>query len=248
MATPKQIAANRQNAKKSTGPTTLAGRANSSCNALKHGLTAAKITIFDEDAEAFNALYTDMMKEMAPVGSLEEFYAERAAICMWRLLRVPRIESEMFQCERRDAIMDFAAYQKQEGNNQMVMWPLHESRIAAANSQEEAYKEGNRMAARGRSLLKKYNRNVHKDVGNSAAVFRRLSGGQDLIARLSRYEADLERMLFRALAALHQLQAQRYDTIVEAPATVERLADTSQAVGSPLGQDKDAVKSARMRL
>jgi len=39
MATDKQIAANRRNAQKSTGPKSLAGRARSSRNSLRHGLT-----------------------------------------------------------------------------------------------------------------------------------------------------------------------------------------------------------------
>ena len=40
MASEKQIAANRANAKKSTGPKTAAGRSKSSRNALRHGLSA----------------------------------------------------------------------------------------------------------------------------------------------------------------------------------------------------------------
>jgi hypothetical protein len=39
MATEKQIAANRANAKRSTGPKTAAGRARSSRNAYRHGLS-----------------------------------------------------------------------------------------------------------------------------------------------------------------------------------------------------------------
>ena len=39
MATEKQIRANRENAKKSTGPKTAAGRTRSSRNALRHGLS-----------------------------------------------------------------------------------------------------------------------------------------------------------------------------------------------------------------
>src|SRR4051794_31090899 len=39
MATEKQIAANRANAKRSTGPKTVAGKLRSSRNAFRHGLT-----------------------------------------------------------------------------------------------------------------------------------------------------------------------------------------------------------------
>jgi hypothetical protein len=39
MATEKQLRANRENAKKSTGPKTAGGRARSSRNALSHGLS-----------------------------------------------------------------------------------------------------------------------------------------------------------------------------------------------------------------
>ncbi len=40
MATEKQIAANRRNAQKSTGPKSDAGKAKAKFNALKHGMTA----------------------------------------------------------------------------------------------------------------------------------------------------------------------------------------------------------------
>ena len=45
MSTPKQIAANRRNAQKSTGPRTTAGKAKTRLNPLKHGLTAETIVL-----------------------------------------------------------------------------------------------------------------------------------------------------------------------------------------------------------
>ena len=48
MASRRQIAANRRNARKSTGPRTSAGKLRSRSNALKHGLTAETvITVFE---------------------------------------------------------------------------------------------------------------------------------------------------------------------------------------------------------
>jgi len=53
MATAKQIAANRGNALRSTGPRTLEGRKASAMNALKHGMTSRTVLLPDEDPGEF---------------------------------------------------------------------------------------------------------------------------------------------------------------------------------------------------
>ena len=49
MATAKQASANRLNAAKSTGPRTKSGKALSSRNALKHGLSAEQVVMLAEE-------------------------------------------------------------------------------------------------------------------------------------------------------------------------------------------------------
>ena len=51
----RQIEANRRNARKSTGPTTEAGKQRSRCNAVRHGLTAETVIGALEDAEDYKA-------------------------------------------------------------------------------------------------------------------------------------------------------------------------------------------------
>ncbi|MHC4795738.1 MAG: hypothetical protein ACYTF1_03755, partial [Planctomycetota bacterium] len=71
----KQLQANRQNAKKSTGPKTPEGKARSSQNALKHGLLARQILINDDDpnekTEDFDQLLSDLVDELQPDGRIQ---------------------------------------------------------------------------------------------------------------------------------------------------------------------------------
>ena len=66
MATTAQIAANRSNAAKSTGPLTKSGKARSSRNALRHGLTAEQVVISGEDPAAFETLQDDLYAHYQP--------------------------------------------------------------------------------------------------------------------------------------------------------------------------------------
>ena len=53
MATPAQLAANRANAQRSTGPRSVEGKSVSRFNALKHGVDAASIALPGEDSAAY---------------------------------------------------------------------------------------------------------------------------------------------------------------------------------------------------
>lgn len=96
----KQIAANRRNARKSTGPRTPSGKAVSSRNALKHGILARETLITSgaapEDAGEFTHLLTSLAHDLAPEGRLEELLVQQIAIAYWRLRRVLRADSAVF--------------------------------------------------------------------------------------------------------------------------------------------------------
>ena len=97
MATQKQIEANRQNALKSTGPKSEAGKAASSANALSHGLSASLDAVLpDEDADAFERLRQGVIADLAPAGALQGALAERVAVLLWRLDRAARLEAQLF--------------------------------------------------------------------------------------------------------------------------------------------------------
>jgi hypothetical protein len=81
----------------STGPRTEAGKAVSSMNSLKHGLTSRKVVLPGENQAEFDRLHNDLVSEHAPVGALETELVAEIAACLWRLQRARRYESTILE-------------------------------------------------------------------------------------------------------------------------------------------------------
>lgn len=95
MTTSKQIAANRRNAKKSTGPKTEEGKAISSRNAMRHGIFGTDMAHGGEDPEAFDALVEALREDLKPVGALEHSLVDQIAIAFWRNKRLAKAERDV---------------------------------------------------------------------------------------------------------------------------------------------------------
>lgn len=93
MASEKQIAANRRNAAKSTGPRTAGGKAASSRNALKHGVLSKQALSEYEDIQTFQTLLAKLVEELEPVSVIECTLVERIAILLWREKRLAETEA-----------------------------------------------------------------------------------------------------------------------------------------------------------
>ncbi len=96
MATERQIAANRLNSQKSSGPKSPDGKAPSSRNHLSHGFTSntAKL-IGGEDPEKFKALLADLMGEYQPATPTEQILVEKMVQNQWLSGRAFRLESDV---------------------------------------------------------------------------------------------------------------------------------------------------------
>lgn len=88
-----RLAANRANARKSTGPRSAAGRRAVRLNALRHGLAGETAVLPEEDAAAFGELLDDMERRFAAVGGAERVLVRRMAESMWRLRRGAALEA-----------------------------------------------------------------------------------------------------------------------------------------------------------
>ena len=91
-----QLAANRANAAKSTGPRTPEGKARCAQNARKHGFAAANFTVvrYEEIAEVDN-LKADAVATYRPGNSQELFAVERIALAQQSILRASRLEASL---------------------------------------------------------------------------------------------------------------------------------------------------------
>lgn len=92
-ASEKQVAANRCNALRSTGPRTPGGKRASKLNALKHGLRANEVIIpGQEDPAEFREFVQGFYDDLRPQGSTESSYVDEIALAEWRLRRARRVE------------------------------------------------------------------------------------------------------------------------------------------------------------
>jgi hypothetical protein len=88
-----RLAANRENAQKSTGPVTAEGKAKSSLNAVKHGLTGATVMFANAgDAKNYARHSADYQQQLQPVGPEESALVQSIADIRWRLATIPVLE------------------------------------------------------------------------------------------------------------------------------------------------------------
>ena len=161
MTSDKQRKANRENARKSTGPRTPEGKAVTRLNAVKHGLLSQEVLLPEEDAAALRELGERVRAELQPVGQLENMLVEQIIVGFWRLHRLRRVEAGIF------------------------------AREFSGGSVRAAGSSATDTAALGLSFIRD---------GNGANAF----------SKLSRYEAAIERSLYKALHELQRLQAARH--------------------------------------
>jgi hypothetical protein len=84
MSTEAQVRANQQNARQSTGPKTEDGKAASSQNNFRHGLTGASFTVLDfEDQDEYDCVLCGLRSEHQPSTMTESILVEKMAQSYW---------------------------------------------------------------------------------------------------------------------------------------------------------------------
>ncbi len=97
-----QLTANRQNAQLSTGPRTAEGKAKSSLNAVRTGLTGRTILLSASEADAYELHITRFACDWNPVGDRETELVQSLADTQWRLNRIPILEAGLYASRRME--------------------------------------------------------------------------------------------------------------------------------------------------
>lgn len=102
----KQLTANKQNAKKSTGPKTSEGKQIASRNATKFGLHAKDIiinsTYLKENRDEYEFLLESLYRDLNPATETEEYLVIRIAQCLWRSRRAYIAETAVINNQIND--------------------------------------------------------------------------------------------------------------------------------------------------
>ncbi|WLA68421.1 hypothetical protein [Bradyrhizobium diazoefficiens] len=112
MASKRQIEANRANAARSTGPKTVRGKANSSRNALRHGLAKSCKRDDPEVATLMVAIRAGLAREIGPELAAAVAYAK----CdLWRVRLVRQtVLADLWDCPIADVVRRLGGLERYE--------------------------------------------------------------------------------------------------------------------------------------
>jgi hypothetical protein len=103
-----RLAANAANARLSTGPSTPAGKAKSSVNAVTTALTGRTVLLPSDDGAAYRQHLQDFADEFHPVGPREAELVQAIADHAWRLIRISNLEMAFFASGHEQFAEQFA--------------------------------------------------------------------------------------------------------------------------------------------
>jgi hypothetical protein len=188
----RQIAANRRNARESTGPITQEGKQRSRCNAVRHGLTAETVIGALEDAEDYQAFEAAVAAGFDAETAVERELVLRLASLLWRLRRATAIDTGLLETPTElDTAKDLES-------------TLAPNERAAAGVAQIGSLENP-------TSLEDSDDIAQNDTLNSAITRRFLQLDCKAFERLGRYETALWRQVYQVIFVLNVLRRQNLD-------------------------------------
>ena len=204
MATEKQIVANQQNAKHSTGPRTESGKRRSRRNAIRHGLTAETVIDTLEDATHYMAFERAIKSDYSPQTAIEGQLVSRLASLLWRLRRAVIVESGLLNMQA-EMICDQGASRPTElniDNLSIFRQFLRPIDLEIPTIKQKEAREDIRVDSIHSDKAKTTQTNT-----NIARAFLRLTSlDAGAFERLGRYETNLWRQTAQILLLLSSIE------------------------------------------
>jgi len=206
MATEKQIIANQQNAKHSTGPRTESGRRRSRRNAVRHGLTAETVIDILEDAADYRAFERAIKSDYSPQTAIEGQLVSRLASLLWRLRRAVIIESGLLNMQAETIQSPSSRPTSEYDVDKLSIFRkfLYSSHLETSMSKQQGGKEDIGIDSIGAE--------TNYTNTNIARSFLRLTDLDNRVfERLSRYEMTLWRQTAQILLLLSAIEFRAKD-------------------------------------
>ena len=154
-------------------------------NAVKHGLRAQRAVLPDEDEKLYAELVEKLREEFVPSTVIEDELVSQAAAILWKLARARRADREV---SIRHACYEQIRIESQDKHERTL------DLITGHLTEDEAQR---------REAL------IAEADEQSSMAGKVLSSAVEQLEGLSRYEAGLERRLFRLINELRDLQVNR---------------------------------------
>jgi hypothetical protein len=242
--------ANRSNAAKSTGPTTAAGKAIASQNALRHGLLSRRVLLPGEDHDAYVGFCAEFRSACEAVGAAEESCVEQMISAAWRLRRIAWIEAGLLRGQMYDERVPPAPVEPEPPHPGGPGRPgeftgVRIERVpsaAALRRYRRDYKAYQRAtAARARALRRAEQRRLRAE-NHLARAFNAVEA-TDSLSKLMRYQTKLERSLRRAWQMLVELQRIRRRPSERGPSVID-VEPVEKPEGEPCGVTRERTSPA----
>jgi hypothetical protein len=202
MTSLRQIEANRHNALKSTGPKTEAGKQRSRRNALRHGFAAETVIEPLENPDEYRVFEDAIVSEYLPQTPVEQELVHRLASLFWRLRRATSIETGLLRMQG-EILRAFQISRQKHASAQGGEGIPSALGEADCPCPQELFFDANGADV----LVPVGGAGPHSSARDIALSYLRWANlDNELIDRLSRYEAGLWRQAVQTLFALQTLR------------------------------------------
>jgi hypothetical protein len=199
------------------GPKSDAGKLVSSGNALKHGLRSmSPVVARGESQDEWETHRQALVQSFRPAGAMEHLLVDRIANLSWRLGRVARYEADVTATEREGVEREinqvlqlqlearrYGVYSLAQAEENVAMAESEAATAAEDNADEQTMRKCSRELFQAKDVL-----TTVSTLQRRTEALRALPGSEE-IEKICRYEAHLERSMFRTMKELQRLQENR---------------------------------------